>query len=108
MVRYGDVDVVHGKKWPINFNQIAAGISDIGLEKVVLVEGAPGVGKSTFAWEYCRRWERGEISQQYQLVLLLRLRDERMSKAKTLGDLIMHDSEDVRQAVTADLEQSHG
>ncbi|CAI8030192.1 Protein NLRC3 [Geodia barretti] len=108
MVRYGDVDVVHGKKWPIDFNEIAAGIPDIGLEQVVLVEGAPGVGKSTFAWEYCRRWERGEISQQYQLVLLLRLRDERMSKAKTLRDLIMHDSEDVRQAVTADLGQSHG
>ena len=108
MVRYGDVDVVHGKKWPIDFDEIAAGIPDIGLEQVVLVEGAPGVGKSTFAWEYCRRWERGEIAQQYQLVLLLRLRDERMSKAKTLRDLIMHDSENVRQAVTADLEQSHG
>ena len=108
MVRYGDVDVVHGKKWPIDFNEIGAGVPDIGLEQVVLVEGAPGVGKSTFAWEYCRRWERGEIAQQYQLVLLLRLRDERMSKAHTLKDLITYDSEDVRQAVTADLEQSHG
>ena len=108
MVRYGDVDVVHGKKWPINFDEIAAGIPDIGDKRVVLVEGAPGVGKSTFASEYCRRWERGEIAQQYRLVLLLRLRDERMSKAKTLSDLIMHDSENVRQAVTADLEQSHG
>ena len=108
MVQSGDVDIVHGKKWPINFNGIAAGVPDIGGKRVVLVEGAPGVGKSTFAWEYCRRWERGEIAQQYQLVLLLRLRDERMSKAKTLRDLIMHDSENVRQAVTADLEQSHG
>ena len=108
MIQSGDVDVVHGKKWPINFDEIAAGVPDIGDKRVVLVEGAPGVGKSTFAWEYCRRWERGEIAQQYQLVLLLRLRDERMSKAKTLSDLIMHDSENVRQAVTADLEQSHG
>ena len=108
MVQHGDIDVVHGKKWPIDFNEIAAGVPDIGLEQVVLVEGAPGVGKSTFAWEYCRRWERGEIAQQYQLVLLLRLRDERMSKAKTLRDLITYDSEDVRQAVSDDLERSHG
>ena len=108
MVEHGNVDVVHGKKWPIDFNEIAAGVPDIGLEQVVLVEGAPGVGKSTFAWEYCRRWERGEIAQQYQLVLLLRLRDERMSKAKTLTDLITYDSEDVRQAVSDDLERSHG
>ena len=57
---------------------------------MILVEGAPGVGKSTFAWEYCRRWERGEIAQQYQLVLLIRLRDDRSSKAKTLKDLIHH------------------
>ena len=108
MVQRGDIDVVHGKKWPIDFNEIATCVPDKGQKRVVLVEGAPGVGKSTFAWEYCRRWERGEIAQQYQLVLLLRLRDERMSKAKTLRDLITYDSEDVRQAVSDDLERSHG
>ena len=108
MVEHGDVDVVHGKKWPIDFNEMASGIPDIGLEQVVLVEGAPGVGKSTFAWEYCRRWERGEIAQQYQLVLLLRLRDERMSKAKTLRDLIYHPSENVSEAVFTDLVSSMG
>ena len=110
MVQHGDVDVVHGKKWPIDFNEIAAGDPDPSqcLEQVVLVEGAPGVGKSTFAWEFCRRWERGEIAQQYQLVLLLRLRDERMSRAKTLGDLIYHSSDAVHQAVVTHLEHSHG
>jgi predicted kinase len=25
--------------------------------KLVLVEGAPGIGKSTLAWELCRKWE---------------------------------------------------
>ena len=105
MVQQGDVDVVHGTKWPINFYEIAAGGSN---PQVVLVEGAPGVGKSTFAWEFCRRWERGEIAQQYQLVLLLRLRDEQMSRAKTLGDLIYHSSESVHQAVVTHLEHSLG
>ena len=36
-------------------------------------ERDPGVGKSTFAREFCRRWERGEMAWQYQLVLLLSL-----------------------------------
>ena len=110
MVQHGDVDIVRGKKWPIDFKEIAACDPDPSqcLEQVVLVEGAPGVGKSTFAWEFCRRWERGEIAQQYQLVLLLRLRDERMSKAKTLGDLIYHSSDAVHQAVVTHLEHSHG
>ena len=106
MVEHGDIDVVYGKKWPINFDRIASGVCGSG--RVVLVEGAPGVGKSTFAWEYCRRWERGEIGQHYQLVLLLRLRDRDISKAKTLSDLIYHSSADLHQAVVSHLESSHG
>ena len=106
MVEHGDVDVVYGKKWPIDFDRIASGGSGSG--RVVLVEGAPGVGKSTFAWEYCRRWERGEIGQHYQLVLLLRLRDTRMSRARTLGDLIPNPTADMHQAVVSHLESSHG
>ena len=110
MVQHGDIDIVRGKKWPIDFNEIAAGDPDPSqcLEQVVLVEGAPGVGKSTFAWEFCRRWERGEIAQQYQLVLLLRLRDGQMIKAKKMGDLIYHSSDAVHQAVVTHLEHSHG
>ena len=84
MVRHGNVDVIKEKKCPIDINKIAANLPVGDLEKVILVEGAPGVGKSTFAWEFCRRWERGKIAQQYDLMLLLRLRDARISQAKTL------------------------
>ena len=70
---------------------------------MILVEGDSGVGKSRFAREFCRRWERGEIAQQYQLVLLLRLRDDRISKAKSLRDLIYHPLEGVPYAVSDEL-----
>ena len=35
---------------------------------LVFVEGPPGIGKSTLAWELCRRWDR----KQYDLAVLLR------------------------------------
>ena len=94
MVEDGNVDVIMKRKRKIDFEDIARDLPANAPKRIVLVEGAPGVGKSTFAWEFCRRWERGEIAQQYQLVLLLRLRDERMSRAKNLRDLIYHPSED--------------
>ena len=108
MIRDGNVDVIHGGKFPIDMDQIASGLLPNPLETVILVEGAPGVGKSTFAWEYCRRWGEGEIAQQYQLVLLIRLRDDRNSKAKTLKDLIHHRSESVTEAVNNVLEATAG
>ena len=55
--------------------------------KAVVVQGAPGIGKSTFAWKFCRRWAKGKIYQQYCLVVLLRMRDTRIREAKTLTDL---------------------
>ena len=108
MIRHGNVDVIHGDKFPIDMDQIASGLPPNPLETVILVEGAPGVGKSTFAWEYCRRWERGEIAQQYRLVLLIRLRDDRNSKAKTLKDLIHHPLDGVAEAVNNVLEATAG
>ena len=107
LVLYGDLDAILHEKQPIELNEIA---KDIPEDSIILVEGAPGVGKSTFAWEFCRRWERGEIAQQYQLVLLLRLRDEGMSYAKSLEDLIRlyHHSDTLCQTVLRTLEASRG
>ena len=103
MICDGSVDVILKKKRPIMFRDVTKDLPDTALEKVVLVEGAPGVGKSTFAWEFCRRWGRGEIAKQYHLVLLLRLREERISKTQSLADLIFHSSDHIRQAVVEEL-----
>ena len=109
MVEDGNVDVIMKRKRKIDFEDIARDLPALNTPKrIVLVEGAPGVGKSTFAWEFCRRWERGEIAQQYQLVLLLRLRDKRMSRAKNLRDLIYHPSEDTCHHFAVELLDSLG
>ena len=110
MIRDGNVDTIQNvTKGHIDFEEIAKNIRgcEPNEKRLILVEGAPGVGKSTFAWEFCRRWERGDIAQQYQLVLLLRLRDEGISKAKSLQDLIYHPLGGVAQAVCTQLALSH-
>ena len=105
MVEDGNIDVILKKKdCSRDFDDIARGLPQTDSSRnVIVVEGAPGVGKSTFAWEFCRRWERGEIVQQYQLVLLLRLRDDRISKAKSLEDMIYHPRQDICQGVLHEL-----
>ena len=116
MIRDGNVDaIVTITKGYIDFSKIAENISipnsrekATSNERLILAEGAPGVGKSTFAREFCRRWERGEIAQQYQLVLLLRLREERISNAESLEDLIYHPSMEVCQTVKRELEFNLG
>ena len=106
---------VKSTEFELEFSEIAKGISlpssDSEQEndrRLILVEGAPGVGKSTFAWEFCRKWMNGEIAQQYHLVLLLRLRDKRIREAKNLKDLFFNSSRpDESLAVYNELKNSH-
>jgi len=67
--------------------------------RIVVVEGAPGIGKSTFAWELCRRWDEIEATKKYSVVVLLRLRDKQVQEAKTVGDLFYHDNSNIQRDV---------
>ena len=65
----------------------------------VLVEGEPGMGKSTFALEICRQWDTIEALKKFRAVVLLRLRDKTVREAKSVEDLIYHDRPSIHQAV---------
>ena len=64
------------------------------------MQGIPGVGKSTLAWQLGRRWGKKEILQHFQLVIVLRLRDERVQKAHTISELLYHPDPDIQQSVS--------
>ena len=78
------------------------------LPKCILVEGAPGVGKSTFAWKLCRKWSKGKLLQQYRLVILLRLRDKRVREAKSVSDLFYYYNRHVQQTVVEEIHATGG
>ena len=45
--------------------------------RCVLIKGAPGVGKSTLAWEVCHKWAKNGLDsvKQFDLVVLVKLRE---------------------------------
>ena len=63
------------------------------------MEGIPGIGKSTFSWHLGVCWAQKEILHDYHLVVLLRLRDERVQHAKCVSDLFYHHDQIIREAV---------
>ena len=63
----------------------------VPLEKsasVILIEGAPGIGKSVLLKEIAYRWANKELLQKFQLVLLVSLRDPSLQQVKSVGNLL--------------------
>ena len=56
--------------------------------KFVLVEGAPGIGKTFFCSELYRKWATLQSLQEYKIALLLKLRQERVQTAKSFFDIL--------------------
>ena len=83
----------------ISFNVQIGRFDDGALASLMIVEGIPGVGKSTLAWQLARRWGKGEILQHFHLVIVVRLRDERVQRADTISQLIHHPSSAIQQSV---------
>ena len=83
----GDVQTLIGKRDPVTLEQVLKPGEEEDWVKSTLIEGAPGIGKSTLAWELCRKWEEYPSLKRYKLVVLLRLREERVQKIKSVDDL---------------------
>ena len=76
--------------------------------KVVLIEGGPGMGKSTLAINICKCWADDELLQQYDAVILLPLRDPEIQAANDIGDLLLVANENERKALYDEITASEG
>ena len=103
----GDMDDVVYKKTAMELGEL--GVTGNGSRpQVVLVEGAPGVGKTTFAWDQCRQWAEGKLLQAYSIVLLLPLRDNNIRQISSLPNLFPHTTREVREEVSRRVAESCG
>ena len=82
----GKVDDILRQKYPIELKNIF--LETPGQRKVILLEGAPGCGKSTLSLYICQQWEKGQLFSQFKLVILIRLRDPAVKNARYLADLL--------------------
>ena len=87
---HGNTGKIKGKRDPITMKEI--GKSDC-LPCFVLIEGDPGVGKTTLVWELCKSWAKGEILQEWDIVLLVQLRDTDMREADSIETMIDPDGD---------------
>ena len=76
--------------------------------KVILIEGGPGMGKSTLAIEMCKFWADGKLLEEYDAVILLPLRDPEIQAASNIGDLLLVENKNEREALYDEITASQG
>ena len=54
----------------------------------ILIEGAPGIGKSVLLKEITYKWANKELLQKFELVLLVCLRDPSLHQIRSVDDLL--------------------
>ena len=84
---HGLTEEVLRKKTSIALQDILKPEQDGKPVRCVLIEGAPGVGKSTLAWELCHKWEKLECVKAFDLVVLVQLREKSAQEAQKLSNL---------------------
>ena len=93
------------KKSPIDLEKLFMNIE--GERKVILIDGAPGSGKSTLTVHICQRWSRGELFQEFTIVIFVQLRDPAVQSAQSIAELIpcpdIESAQQVASAIKANL-----
>lgn len=100
-------DEILKKKSPISVEDALelAGQPDI---RCILIEGSPGVGKSTFVTEMCRRWDEIEALKNFSLVVLLRMQERKVRSARQVADLFHHPDVSLQHSVAKEVIEKEG
>ncbi len=98
------------KRTPILHNSLFKVEESKKPVKKIIVEGNAGIGKTTLCTMLAEGWAEGKIVTQFDCVLLLPLRENRVSSATSLAELfkLLHYSGKIRTSVIEELEEREG
>ena len=117
-VRYGSPDekirhTLHGRVNDVLSTKKAVELKEIfkldkAERRVILIEGAAGLGKSTLAWHICKQWQTGVLFQEFHTVVLIQLRDPAIHSATSLGHILPPTRRIQTAAVVAEIQANEG
>ena len=79
--------------------EILAPLEQSKEPQFILIEGAPGIGKSILLKEIAYRWGNKQLLKKFKLVLLVPLRDPTVQQVASVSDLLQHFCEGHRRTV---------
>ena len=77
-------------------------------DRVILVEGNAGIGKTFLAHELCKQWSTDNLLQCYYLVIMIQLRDPNIQKSTDLKQLLHYQLQGVCEAAVETISSSGG
>ena len=104
---HGKVDDILHKKRSLQLQGIGK-LDNGSLARCILVQGAPGAGKTTMSWELTQQWMDKKVFWEYSLLVLLKLRDETIKNAKKVQDLFPTPDEELQTEVCKEALRNSG
>ena len=74
----------------------------------ILLDGAPGVGKTTVCHKACKEWALGRAFTDFKLMVYIPLCEEQVSRATKVEDLFLYGTLDSRKRIADELEDTDG
>ncbi len=98
------------KRTPILHSKVFKTDSGKNSVRKIIVEGNGGMGKTTLCTMLAEGWAEGKIMTEFDCVLLLPLRDSRVSSATSLSELLehLHPDEDICKSSIASIKKQAG